>query len=387
MLAPRRTTIGTDRIFCMDEPAPAWRPLSERLAFEDARLAARLGDDLFAAIPRALVRITAQPEASVDAVRAALALATRAFGSGVDYCLCTPNGLSAGSARRMLSGAACPVEWRAGPSPRIRPGAPELAMDSSLLALRAPSWFDAWRRGAPVFRKLTPTDPDLSAWAVTFDPTSMPMPQAASEALRAMDAIADPAARSVHATRWLGGSGQWGVPGWSASEPFIHTVARLGLQRARLGGFALELGTSRGRVAATLGMLGCRTTTVDHADRGGARNLADLPVHVVRSDASTFLEATEDRFDLIVIDLHGNTPAVWSTLGRLLLQRLNADGALVLNNTRLDAMPEWRGESGVRGFIEGLGKDWRVAHSPGAPPGFAVVRQLPVGETDSETSR
>lgn len=74
------------------------RPLSERLAIADAQRS----DDRFAESRRPLVRLDARPGLQTETVRAALALVTRALGGNVDYCLRTPTGLRADTARAML---------------------------------------------------------------------------------------------------------------------------------------------------------------------------------------------------------------------------------------------------------------------------------------------
>lgn len=110
-----------------------------------------------------------------DAVTAAaLAQATRIFGTRVDYCLLT-QGLSAERARRVLSHAHVPVDWRpvsARDNPalaqllqaagcpeqdfgywwkwfpeRVRPRAPEWILDGDMVITGPPDWFERWAAG------------------------------------------------------------------------------------------------------------------------------------------------------------------------------------------------------------------------------------------------
>src|SRR5262249_49164459 len=115
--------------------------------------------------------------------------------------------------------------------------------------------------------------------------------------------------RVIDRFQWLGGFGQWGVPGWTMPDG----CAQILVERAAV--FActrvLELGTSRGRMSAMLASLGCAVTPLDHVDRGAAINLAGLPVEVILDDAIHYLSTTARQFDLIVCDLHGNSPAEW----------------------------------------------------------------------------
>ncbi|MFO1148455.1 MAG: DegT/DnrJ/EryC1/StrS family aminotransferase [Alsobacter sp.] len=182
----------------------------------------------------------------------------------------------------------------------------------------------------------------------------------------------EPALRERFA--WLGGSGQWGVPAWGASFAFLDLI------QAELAAFAgrrvLEIGTSRGGTAAILASLGCRVVTVDRHDRGAATNLAGLDVDVVVADGVDFLTATAERFDAIVVDLHGNSREVWAVLGPLLLDRLSPGGIALVNNARLHHMAEWQEEDGVADWLGTLGGDWSVTVHEDDAPGVAVVRDV-----------
>ena len=174
--------------------------------------------------------------------------------------------------------------------------------------------------------------------------------------------------------RWLsGGGGQWGVPGWGMPEGCVECVIEEA-QRFR-GRQVLDLGTSRGRLAAMLCELGCEVTTVDRVDRGATRNLEGLPITVVLDDAVHFLETTAQRFDLICVDLHGNTPADWRRYAPGLRRCLSRRGELLLDNVELWKIPEWTEETGAQQFVDGLGWRWRVRHLASGPPGMAIARR------------
>jgi len=171
--------------------------------------------------------------------------------------------------------------------------------------------------------------------------------------------------------RWLGGTGQWGVPGWSMNEGCRRYIADCA--RAFAGRPVLEIGTSRGAMTAVLASLGCQVTTIDHQDRGAARNLAGLPVRVVISEAASHLKTHAETYDLIVCDLHGNAPEDWRPYDGLLQSRLNPGGILLINNLNLGDIAEWHEESGVRWFLDRLPSDWKTEFHTQTPPGVAKI--------------
>jgi len=150
------------------------------------------------------------------------------------------------------------------------------------------------------------------------------------------------------------------------------------LERAKAfaGRRVLELGTSRGRLTAMLTALGCQVTTVDHHNRGAAKNLEEIPVLVIKDKAENFLKQTKKKFDLIVVDFHGNSEADWRRYSKYLLNRLNYGGTLILNNAALYEIPEWNDETGVRWFIEQLNSNWSVELHTETPPGVAIINTI-----------
>lgn len=171
--------------------------------------------------------------------------------------------------------------------------------------------------------------------------------------------------------RWLGGFSQWGTPGWSMADGCALFI--LQSARAFAGRPILELGTSRGRLTALLASVGATVTSVDHADRGAAANLAGLPVRVVQAEITHFLNHGSDTFPLIVVDLHGNSPDDWARYHEPLCRRLAPGGTLLVHNVNLHEIPEWREETGVRRFINQLPPDWQVEIYDQTPPGVAKI--------------
>jgi len=170
---------------------------------------------------------------------------------------------------------------------------------------------------------------------------------------------------------WLGGFGQWGIPGWSMpSDNARNVVTRA---KAFAGKHVLEIGTSRGRVTAMLAAVGCKVTTVDHQDRGAAVNLAGLDVEVVVDDAVHFLNTTTRTFDLVIFDLHGNSPADWRQYAAPLLSRLAAGGTMIISNAALAQIPEWEEETGVPWFLDNLPAGWSHELDTSTVPGIAMV--------------
>lgn len=171
--------------------------------------------------------------------------------------------------------------------------------------------------------------------------------------------------------RWLGGAGQWGVPGWGSSGAIKALVEHYA--RAFAGRRVLELGTSRGAMTAVIASVGCKVTSVDRHDRGAAVNLAGLDVTVVQADAVAFLEAVEEPFAVIVADLHGNSRAEWQVLWPVLQAALEPGGLALLCNATLSEIPAWVGEDGIPWVLGTLPEAWRRRLHAEHLPGLAVV--------------
>jgi hypothetical protein len=170
---------------------------------------------------------------------------------------------------------------------------------------------------------------------------------------------------------WLGGEGPWGIPGWSTSPAHGRNIANRA--RAWAGRRVLELGTSRGRLSAMLAAVGCQVTTVDRVDRGAAANLEGMVINVVLAEAMTFMATTEQRFDLIVCDFHGNSPAEWAGYAEPLQRCLAAHGSLIVSNAALAKVDGWSEETGVQWFLANLPPHWEYIVDESTAPGLAVV--------------
>lgn len=170
---------------------------------------------------------------------------------------------------------------------------------------------------------------------------------------------------------WLRNDGPWGREGWSMHPVCVDRIAALAKARP---GPALEIGTSRGHLAAVLAAQGCHVTTIDREDRGAAGNLAGLPVTVVRDEAVAHLARDGASYGLIVVDLHGNGEAVWRALWPRLAPRLAPGGTLVLYNSHLWKIEEWREETGLR-WLAANGLDGFATEIFEEPaPGMIVCR-------------
>ena len=114
--------------------------------------------------------------------------------------------------------------------------------------------------------------------------------------------------------RWLRNGGQWGTPGWSMHPVCVERIAAFAQSYA--GRRILEVGTSRGYLAAIMTAYGGLVTTVDQVDRGAVHNLREMGAKVVLSDGAAFLQRAVDKFALVVVDLNDNGQKVWRTLWR-----------------------------------------------------------------------
>ena len=150
---------------------------------------------------------------------------------------------------------------------------------------------------------------------------------------------------------WLRNFGQWGRPGWSMHP---DCARRIGAAASRYAGRpALEIGTSRGHLTAILASRGCLVTTIDAEDRGAKQNLEGLNVKIVQSDATEYLcSETRSTFDFITVDLHGNDEATWRKLWPHLHPRLSRHGTMVLYNSHLWRIREFKKETGLRYVAE-----------------------------------
>jgi protein-L-isoaspartate O-methyltransferase len=149
----------------------------------------------------------------------------------------------------------------------------------------------------------------------------------------------------------------------------------LRLAKPYLGRSVLEIGTSRGRLTALLAEAGLRITTLDREDRGAAANLAGLPVTVLREELVQYLSPSDKTFDLVVVDLHGNTAADWNRYHASLIASVAPGGMMLINNATLNTVQGWQEETGVSWFLANLPADWTHHVMTNPAPGLAVVRR------------
>lgn len=173
--------------------------------------------------------------------------------------------------------------------------------------------------------------------------------------------------------RWLGGEGPWGIPGWAMPPRMVRVIMEHTQPFA--GREVLELGTSRGRTTAILASQGCKVTTIDHVDRGARANLEGLGVEVIVDDAIRYASRTSRSFDLVLCDVHGNSPEEWARLGKPLMRLVRPGGTMLVSNAALSEIPEWREETGVAWFLRTLPRAWSVEIDRRAVPGLAIVRK------------
>lgn len=169
---------------------------------------------------------------------------------------------------------------------------------------------------------------------------------------------------------WLRNFGQWGRPGWSMHPDCARRIGALARRYA--GRPALEIGTSRGHLTAILASRGCLVTTVDTEDRDAGRNLDGLGVTVVRDEATRYLSQVTRTFDFISVDLHGNDEPTWRRLWPHLKPRLSQSGTMVLYNSHLWKIPEFRDETGLRWVMENCLSGFVTEVFEDPPPGMIV---------------
>ena len=146
----------------------------------------------------------------------------------------------------------------------------------------------------------------------------------------------------------------------------------------------LDIGTSRGRLAAILATHGCIVTTVDQADRGASTNLMQMGVQTVVSDAADFLRRVDDQFAMIVVDLHDNSEKVWAELWPLLGDHVESDGSILLYNSHLWQQPYWHEEIGLRWITETSPAGWTTEVFPDPAPGMVICRRAGRNAAPSE---
>jgi predicted O-methyltransferase YrrM len=181
----------------------------------------------------------------------------------------------------------------------------------------------------------------------------------------------------IESARWLnGGLGEWGFKGWGMIENVARTIVNeLGDIRERT---VLEFGTSRGYLTLILAQAGAHVITVDKEDRGARQNLAGLKVEVCVMSALKFLRTNKSTFEIVCVDVHGNSRRQWRRLWRKLSNRIQVGGQVVISNAELHLVPGWAHEDGVLWLHQKLSNDpnWMCTLIPGPVPGILIVKRL-----------
>jgi hypothetical protein len=172
---------------------------------------------------------------------------------------------------------------------------------------------------------------------------------------------------------WMRNHGQWGRPGWSMHPECVQRILELALRYGNKP--VLEIGTSRGHLSAGLAAQGCLVTTLDREDRGAAKNLQDMNVLVVMSDAAQFLKNCNLKYALITADLHGNDIRVWQELWPLLYPCLAKGGTMALYNSHLWMWDEWKDETGLKWLMGEVPREFEIEMFPEPLPGMILIRQ------------
>jgi predicted O-methyltransferase YrrM len=181
----------------------------------------------------------------------------------------------------------------------------------------------------------------------------------------------------IESARWLnGGHGQWGFKGWGMRENVARTIINeLGDIQGRT---VLEFGTSRGYLTFILAQAGAHVITVDIEDRGARQNLAGLKVKVYVMSALKFLRTNKSNFEIVCVDVHGNSRRQWRRLWRKLSRRVQVGGQVVISNAELRLIPGWAHEDGVPWLHQKLSSDphWMCTLIPDPAPGMLIVKRL-----------
>ena len=181
----------------------------------------------------------------------------------------------------------------------------------------------------------------------------------------------------IESARWLnGGHGQWGFKGWGMRENVARTIINeLGDIRERT---VIEFGTSRGYLTFILAQAGAHVITIDIEDRGARQNLAGLKVEVYVMSALKFLRTNKSTFEIVCVDVHGNSRRQWRRLWRKLSNRIQVGGRVVISNAELRLIPGWAHEDGVPWLHQKLSNDpdWMCTLIPDPAPGMLIVKRL-----------
>jgi len=154
---------------------------------------------------------------------------------------------------------------------------------------------------------------------------------------------------SIEKFSWLRNHGQNGDEGYSMHPVFVQKTYEIA--KKFINKDVLEIGTSRGYLSAIMNDLGCRVTTLDNEDRGASLNLQNLGVKVIQNDVIKFLRSSNKKYELVLVDLHGNYKKLWVQLFPLIKNSLKLGGTFIFYNSHISEKPERAIENGIK-YIE-----------------------------------
>jgi tetratricopeptide (TPR) repeat protein len=148
---------------------------------------------------------------------------------------------------------------------------------------------------------------------------------------------------------WLRNNGQFGNEGYSMNPLCVNRI--LSVVKNYKNTQVLEIGTSRGYLTALLSRFN-EVTTIDHKDRGAFINLSGLNIKIVKEDMLSFLKKDSKKYNIILIDLHGNSKKVWRKLWSLIPARLEFKSKVILYNSHLYKIDGFSEDNGIKFLLD-----------------------------------
>jgi hypothetical protein len=94
--------------------------------------------------------------------------------------------------------------------------------------------------------------------------------------------------------------------------------------------------------------------------------------------ALKFLRTNKSTFEIVCVDVHGNSRRQWRRLWRKLSNRIEVGGQVVISNAELRLVEGWAHEDGVPWLHQKLSNDpdWMCTLIPDPAPGMLIVKRL-----------
>lgn len=154
---------------------------------------------------------------------------------------------------------------------------------------------------------------------------------------------------SIEKFSWLRNHGQNGYEGTSMHPFFVNKSYEIAKKFKNKE--VLEIGTSRGYLSAIISDVGCKVTTLDNVDRGALVNLQNLRVKIIHDDAISFLKTSNKKYELILVDLHGNYKKLWLELFPLIQNSLKYGGTFIFHNSQISDKTARARENGIQYLV------------------------------------